>query len=240
MPGTPARISLADGRVLAADVVALATGRPPGTMPEPLVRALAPVLGHASDVVTEDPWTPGALGRLVARKPGQVLVIGSGLTGVDVALHLLARGADVTMVSRHGELPRRHRPVGPPVEVPTVAALEGAISLEVLRAAVAADAQAATASGADWRQAIDALRPHTARLWRSLGWSDQRRFLREDLRGWEVLRHRMPPERGRRHRRRTRQRATHGRGRRGRGGSPRRRRRGRDLDDRRRARAAAG
>ena len=40
---------------------------------------------------------------------------------------------------------------------------------------------------------IDAVRPRTARLWRSLGWEDQRRFLREDLRQWEVLRHRMPP-----------------------------------------------
>ena len=40
---------------------------------------------------------------------------------------------------------------------------------------------------------IDAVRPRTARLWQSLGWEDQRRFLREDLRQWEVLRHRMPP-----------------------------------------------
>ena len=40
---------------------------------------------------------------------------------------------------------------------------------------------------------IDAVRPRTARLWRSLGWEDQRRFLREDLRQWDVLRHRMPP-----------------------------------------------
>ena len=36
VPGRPARVSLDDGRVLAADVVVLATGRPAGTMPEPL------------------------------------------------------------------------------------------------------------------------------------------------------------------------------------------------------------
>jgi uncharacterized NAD(P)/FAD-binding protein YdhS len=193
VPGVPTRVALDDGRVLAADVVALATGRPPGTLPEPLGRALAQVLGAASGAVTEDPWAPGALGKLAARKPERVLVIGSGLTGIDVALHLLARGAEVALVSRHGALPRRHRPVGPPAEVPTVAGLPAPASLDAVRSAVAQDMEAATAAGADWRQVVDALRPHTARLWQALTWSDQRRFLREDLRGWEVLRHRMPP-----------------------------------------------
>ena len=68
-PGRPARVGLADGRVLAADGVALATGRPPGTMPESLARALAPVLtGDRSCVAVEDPWAPGALGGLVTRR----------------------------------------------------------------------------------------------------------------------------------------------------------------------------
>ena len=63
-----------------------------------------------------------------------------------------------------------------------------------MRTALAADLAQAREAGSDWRQVIDALRPRTARLWRSLGWEDQRRFLREDLRQWAVgLRHRMPP-----------------------------------------------
>jgi uncharacterized NAD(P)/FAD-binding protein YdhS len=196
-PGAPSRVGLADGRVLAADGVALATGRPPGTMPESLARAMAPVLtGDGSCAVVEDPWAPGALGRLVAKKPDRVLVIGSGLTGVDVALHLLARGVEVTLVSRHGELPRRHRAGGPPVELPAVTALPATVDLDTLRRALRTDLEAARADGHDWRQVIDAVRPHTARLWRSLSWSDQRRFLREDLRAWEVVRHRMPPSIG--------------------------------------------
>jgi uncharacterized NAD(P)/FAD-binding protein YdhS len=192
--GTPHRVALADGRVLAADAVALATGRPPGTMPDALARALAPVLGGGgSCAVVEDPWAPGALVGLVARKPERVAVIGSGLTGIDVALHLLARGSEVTLVSRHGELPRRHRKSGPPAELVAIGALGDDITLDELRAALGHDLATTRASGGDWRQVIDGLRPHTARLWQAMGWADQRRFLREDLRAWEVVRHRMPP-----------------------------------------------
>jgi hypothetical protein len=122
-----------------------------------------------------------------------VIVIGSGLTGVDVALHLIARGATVTLLSRHGALPRRFRATGAPTVLPNLDALAAEVSLEQLRTALAADLAQARQAGSDWRQVIDAVRPRTARLWRSLGWEDQRRFLREDLRQWEVLRHRMPP-----------------------------------------------
>ena len=89
--------------------------------------------------VVVDPWAPGALAALGARRPASVLVIGSGLTGVDVALHLIARGATVTLLSRHGALPRRFRATGAPTELPNLDALGAEVSLEQLRAALAAD-----------------------------------------------------------------------------------------------------
>jgi uncharacterized NAD(P)/FAD-binding protein YdhS len=193
-PGLPVHLALNDGRSLAADAVVLASGRPEGGMPESLERAFAPVLAAGSDgKVVVDPWAPGALAALGARRPASVLVIGSGLTGVDVALHLIARGATVTLLSRNGSLPRRFRATGGPTELPHIDALAAEVSLEQLRTALAAELVHARVAGSDWRQVIDALRPRTAELWRSLGWEDQRRFLREDLRQWEVLRHRMPP-----------------------------------------------
>jgi uncharacterized NAD(P)/FAD-binding protein YdhS len=192
-PGAPARVGLRDGRVLAADAVALATGRPAGTMPEPLARALAPASSAAPCRVVEDPWAPGALVQLDALKANRVLVVGSGLTGVDVALHLLARNVDVTLVSRHGQLPRRHRRCGPVAPLPNVDSVDPGDGLDALRAAVRRDLEAARCAGLNWRQVVDALRPHTPRLWHSLSWQDQRKFLREDFRQWEVLRHRMPP-----------------------------------------------
>ncbi|MGA7055704.1 MAG: FAD/NAD(P)-binding protein, partial [Mycobacterium sp.] len=198
VPGAPAGVALSDGRSLSTDAVVLASGRPEGGMPDSLERAFAPVLASganstAAGKVVVDPWAPGALAGLGARRPASVLVIGSGLTGVDVALHLIARGATVTLLSRHGALPRRFRATGAPTELPSHDALPAEVSLEQLRTALAADLAHARAAGSDWRQVIDALRPRTARLWRSLGWEDQRRFLREDLRQWEILRHRMPP-----------------------------------------------
>jgi uncharacterized NAD(P)/FAD-binding protein YdhS len=197
-PGAPTRVRLNDGRSLPADAVVLATGRPAGGMPESLERAFAPVLALGADSAADgrvvvDPWAPGALAALGARRPASVLVVGSGLTAVDVALHLIARGAAVTLLSRHGALPRRFRDTGPPTEVPNLDALGAEVSLEELRAALGADLAHARETGCDWRQVVDAVRPRTARLWQSLGWEDQRRFLREDLREWEVLRHRMPP-----------------------------------------------
>jgi uncharacterized NAD(P)/FAD-binding protein YdhS len=194
VPGAPACMALNDGRSLSAEAVVLASGRPQGGMPDSLERAFAPVLAADTDgKVVVDPWAPGALAALGARRPTSVLVIGSGLTGIDVALHLIARGATVTLLSRHGALPRRFRATGAPTELPNIDALPAQVSLERLRTALAADLAHAREASLDWRRVIDAVRPRTARLWRSLGWEDQRRFLREDLRQWDILRHRMPP-----------------------------------------------
>ena len=118
------RLALNDGRELSADAVVLASGRPLSGMPDSLERAFAPVLAEGTDGrVVLDPWAPGALAALGARRPASVLVIGSGLTGVDVALHLTARGAAVTLLSRHGALPRRFRSTGAPTELPHLDAL---------------------------------------------------------------------------------------------------------------------
>jgi uncharacterized NAD(P)/FAD-binding protein YdhS len=51
-----------------------------------------------------------------------------------------------------------------------------------------------TNEGGDWRSAIDALRPHTQRLWRSMSFAQKRRFLRHARAYWDVHRHRMAPE----------------------------------------------
>lgn len=165
VPGTSTQVKLNDGRSLSADAVVLAPGRPEGSLPEPLERAFAPVLAAGTDdKVVVDPWAPGALAALGARRPRNVLVIGSGLTGVDVALHLIARGATVTMLSRHGALPHTFRDTGAPAELPQLDALGDANTLEQVRAALGTDLERARDAGLNWRQVIDAVRPRTARL----------------------------------------------------------------------------
>jgi uncharacterized NAD(P)/FAD-binding protein YdhS len=68
-PGTPVRLALNDGRDLSADAVVLASGRPQSGMPDSLERAFAPVLAEGTDGrVVLDPWEPGALAALGARR----------------------------------------------------------------------------------------------------------------------------------------------------------------------------
>jgi len=49
-------------------------------------------------------------------------------------------------------------------------------------------------SGQGWRSSIDALRPATQELWRSLSTRERQRFLRHPRAYWEVHRHRVAPE----------------------------------------------
>jgi uncharacterized NAD(P)/FAD-binding protein YdhS len=51
----------------------------------------------------------------------------------------------------------------------------------------------AAAAGPDWRATVDALRPATDDIWRSLPPASRDRFLRHAARWWDVHRHRMAP-----------------------------------------------
>ena len=100
-PPTTARSWSADA------VVARHRRRPPGT---PGRRRRCSARRSSSP----DPWAPGALDvvRRDAAGPADVLLVGTGLTMVDVVLSLTgpSQRADrrVHAVSRHGELPERH------------------------------------------------------------------------------------------------------------------------------------
>ncbi|MER5451402.1 FAD/NAD(P)-binding protein [Streptomyces sp. NPDC002766] len=138
-----------------------------------------------------DPWAPGALDGLAAEQ-GDVLLVGTGLTMVDVAASLARPDRVVHAVSRHGLLPQEHLPVAaPPVQAP--ADLDGSRGLDVLRRGVRRHLSATRRACGDWRPALDGLRPVTAALWQQLPVADRARFLEEDLRVWEVHRHRMAP-----------------------------------------------
>ena len=97
-----------DGHVVVGDAVVLATGeKPPGF-------AWAPEALQRSAFFVPDPWAPGAVDvvRRDAAGPADVLLIGTGLTMVDVVLSLTGPSQrpdrHLHAVSRHGELPKRH------------------------------------------------------------------------------------------------------------------------------------
>lgn len=180
-------VTLAGGTRLAADVVVLATGNaPPAPMPA------LPAALRASDRYVASPWRPGALDAIAADE--RVLVLGTGLTLLDVLATLRARGHHGTVValSRRGVLPAPHA-AGPLPAVPAPDVAPGADLLAWVRA-VRASAAAAEAAGGGWQAAVDALRPLTSDVWAGLSPADRRRFAEHLRPWWDAHRHRAPRE----------------------------------------------
>lgn len=181
----PLRLHLAADGHIDADVAVLATGNPAPAAPCPV---------PASPRYIADPWAPGALRPACDGSP--VLVLGTGLTTMDIALTVTAASPRTVIhaVSRHALLPQVHRG-GPATTglgwLPVLADDLGPVRLGELMwqlRSVIADRPA------DWQDIVDALRPHTQRLWQRLPHADQVLFLRHVARYWEVHRHRMPPQ----------------------------------------------
>ncbi len=181
-PTAPWRIALASGQILEADTVVLATGN---EAPAPLLGALPP------DVFLNNPWQWETL-RTFAHK-SSLLLVGTGLTMVDVALALADEGyaQTLTALSRRGLMPRAHKwEVAPTTfEVDLAVAAQGPAQLRQQLEQHQDDHP-----GEDWRGAIDSLRPHTQSLWKS--WSPEARalFLKEHRVHWDVRRHRIAPD----------------------------------------------
>lgn len=173
------RVHLAAGGRLDAEAVVLATGiatDPPWTRQ---------VVGRRC---IPEPWRPDALAAVRDGTP--VLVVGTGLTMIDVATSVTDAHPDtiVYAVSRHGLVPHAHQdpPATPiPITLPT-----GETTLSELLRAIRAPIRE---NDGDWQGIVDALRPHIPRLWTMLDVDDQQRFLSRLARYWEIHRHRIPP-----------------------------------------------
>lgn len=174
-----ASLSCASGRTISAGSVVLALGNLGPRDPPLRSRRLLEDRRYR-----RDPWSPAALEGLNRRDP--VLVIGTGLTAIDVVCSLLARGhtGPIHLLSRHGQLPRPHgaRTAQPPVTWAPSAGLRMVLRWVRVQAA-----------RGDWEGAIDALRPCVPELWTRLERTERARFLRHLRTLWDVHRHRMPP-----------------------------------------------
>lgn len=188
--GRESELILTGGRRLRAARVGLAAGNFP-----PAVPAVDGLADLALPSYANDPWSADALDAL--GPDDSLLLIGTGLTMLDVALQLRARGHGGTIhaVSRRGLLPQPHvvaspaSPLPAPPEVlnaqPSVIGL-----LRGLRAAVRREAEA----GRDWRDVIGSIRSITAALWQALPPRERARFLRHARPYWDTHRHRAAPE----------------------------------------------
>lgn len=174
-------IRLANGQSVFAHKVVLALGNfPPADLN-------IPGKTPNSSRYVANPWSRNALASAAQDK--SVLLIGSGLTSVDVAVELRAKGFEGTihMLSRRGMLPHRHAAVPFPPFPTENAPLTSRGLLRLIRVQV----KRAEARGSNWRAVIDSLRPVTQQIWRSLPVTEQRRFLRHLRTYWDVHRHRI-------------------------------------------------
>jgi uncharacterized NAD(P)/FAD-binding protein YdhS len=175
-------VALDDGSALEADAVALAVGNQD---PEP-IRAFA----GAGERFIGNPWGADARAAVedLAVSGGDALLVGTGLTMVDLVLSLDAAGHSgrIVALSRRGQIPRSHADFEPaPVEFDEVPHGQVRAIWRWLRR---------RSAERGWRAAVDSLRPHSHSLWQSLDRDEQRRFLRHARPWWDVHRHRIAPE----------------------------------------------
>ncbi|MEC7567324.1 MAG: FAD/NAD(P)-binding protein [Planctomycetota bacterium] len=176
-------VLLKNGDSLDADQVLLATGnQPPGSFPSD-----SP-LGH-DPRYRSDPWHDW-----VSRLPdsgGKIVLLGTGLTMVDVVLTLndLQWDGEIIAVSRNGMPPQSHfRGIAYEDYIPENS---DQLDLDQLRALVQQHCNQLRQMSQNPAIAIDKLRPHTQRLWQQLTVAEKQSFLDQDAALWNVTRHRI-------------------------------------------------
>lgn len=158
-----------------------------------LVNAVVIAVGHGEAIAfpnggkdltsswyIDDPWR-----KFVTPKDGYMIGIGAGLTFIDYALSRIRRNEKntATGISRNGLLPAQHlRNRAEPLEVPA----EVRISPFEIRQFIE--------NSQDWRAAQDGVRHQLPEIWHN--WSNKHKsdFFSNDLRWWNVKRHRLAPE----------------------------------------------
>jgi len=194
--GTQYRVQLSDGDSLIADDVTLALGNPP------------PAELPGTDALHESCYIPDPWSSPLHFRPGEsILLIGTGLTMVDVALAAATppttppttASVDRTTIhciSRHGLLPASQTPFSPTSFKGDRTALLRAASFSALTLfrGVRELVDETERSGNDWREAITFIRSIAPALWQRLPLREKRRILRHVRPYWDVHRHRLAAE----------------------------------------------
>lgn len=170
----------ARGDAIAVDRIILAAGHE--------AKPILPTV--ASSHIIQNPWAADTF-YCAAHWPSPVLLVGTGLTAVDMVLSLRHNGytGEIVAASFSGRVPQPH---AKPTAVFAFRAEEIAAAktlpamLRLLRATIRAVGE--------WRVVIDALRPHTQALWQRLGTRAQQTFLARLNTRWITHRHRMAPQ----------------------------------------------
>jgi uncharacterized NAD(P)/FAD-binding protein YdhS len=187
--------------VLVADMLVVATGNP-----VPALRAPFRAQDAQHPRIVANPLEPGSLDRIA--QDARVLVVGGGLTALDVISTLVRRGhqGQVLAVSRHGLRPRSHAPaiLNPAREIPQPLKVDLDLPVPAFIAGVPATARAwlralrgeidrQERAGRSWHEPFDAVRNVVWQLWPRLPAPEKQRFLQKLRLFYDVHRFRMPP-----------------------------------------------
>lgn len=178
-------VVLEDGREIEADTVVLATGNLPPAAPGGRDGWF-----YDTPIFVPDPWARDAFDGLDPAAP--VLLVGTGLTMIDVALKLHEHGhrGPMLAVSRRGLVPKAHKGGGAWPEFLSQHVGEAPLALMRL---VRAEVRRAESAAVPWQRVFDAARPAIAAVWSHWSLQQRRQFLRHVRARWDVHRHRTAP-----------------------------------------------
>ena len=152
--------------------------------------AVTPEVAHHPDYHA-DPWDTARISRIDSA--ARVVVLGTGLTMVDVVTGLIARGhhGPIVALSRRGLTPRGHGQFDPAVAAPPASMTATPLSaLRATRRLVRDE----VAAGRDWHPAVEAMRRSAEPIWQSWSARDQAHALRRLRAFWDVHRFRIAPQ----------------------------------------------
>ncbi|MGA0531850.1 FAD/NAD(P)-binding protein [Hansschlegelia sp. KR7-227] len=179
-------VTLADGRTIDADYVALAATHPAAGAPSAFSQVL-----HDRRLI-RDTQARDALDEVAP--DARVLIVGSGLTMADIVASLDARGhrGPIIAVSRRGLLSRGH-PAQPGEEYGSLSEPPSRSALDLSRRIRRTIADAA-AEGLSWHYVLDAARTQGPAIWANLPEAERARLVRRLRPFWDVHRFRVAPQ----------------------------------------------
>jgi trehalose-6-phosphate synthase/uncharacterized NAD(P)/FAD-binding protein YdhS len=175
-----------NGGTFTATKVVLALGNFPPGDPPTRDRSF-----HRSSRYLSSPWSSETVKKLKQRD--DILILGAGLTALDLLVSLDSKKAEgmIYVVSRRGLFPQAHQ--AHEAKPDWFGDIEFPNRVRSLMRFIRDEIERGAKEGVDWRAIMDALRPHTQRIWKSLNLAERRRFIRHVRPYWESHRHRAAP-----------------------------------------------
>lgn len=193
-----------DGCLLTSELLVVATGNVTPRLPAEFAQNMS-----ASSAVVAVPTDLERVHQVP--KSARVLLIGSGLTALDVLSTMLKSGhrGAITAISRRGLRPHANRPMTTAPNLDITRALldrvEGPVAsfireagtppttLGLLRA-LRSQIRVVESTGDTWHTAFDELRDVVWQVWPTLPTSEKKRFMKHLRSWWDVHRFRCPPQ----------------------------------------------